>query len=151
MVKPHLALELAMRTIALTSISLLLLACGQQAASFEPDRTPILTTITVAPDSLYLIATGQEAPLVAVAKDQFGNVMTGVAFSWNSDNTPVATVSSTGVVRAGAESCLAIVRATAVTKANRIISSNGVSVTVLLPGTSTPATGPVLSGCARRG
>jgi hypothetical protein len=142
---------MSIREVAFVLVPLLGLACDGKEATLEPDRTPVLTSITVAPDSLYLTSTGQEAPLVAVAKDQFGNTMTGISFGWSSDNTPVATVSDAGVVRAGAESCLAIVTAGAAGRAGHHVRSNGVFVTVQLPSASARTTAPTLSGCARHG
>jgi len=63
-----------------------------------PPVTPVLTDIIVTPASTSLDV-GNTQQFTAVAKDQNGNTMSGVAFSWTSSNTNVMTVSN-GLVRA---------------------------------------------------
>ena len=58
---------------------------------------PVVTTVTVAPTSASVVA-GSTTPLVATVKDQNGNVMTGQAVAWTSNNIPVAIVNSSGLV-----------------------------------------------------
>lgn len=135
-----------MRRTVFALAPLLLLACMEAAA---PDPGPILTSIEVTPGSLYLTATGQEASLTAVPKDQFGDAMSGIVLTWTSDNTPVATVDKNGVVRAGAESCLALVRAMASDMRGATVVSNVVSVEVALSSASVQAGPPMSAGCAR--
>ena len=58
-----------------------------------------VSTVTVTPDSLTMF-TNQSQQLTATAKDSVGNALTlnGRAVIWSSDNLPVASVSSSGVV-----------------------------------------------------
>jgi uncharacterized protein YjdB len=58
---------------------------------------PVLTTVTVAPATQSVTA-GGTAQLTAVAKDQSGNTMTGVAYTWASANAAIATVDASGLV-----------------------------------------------------
>jgi hypothetical protein len=58
---------------------------------------PVVTSVTVSPPSAS-VAPGGTAALEATVKDQNGNVMTGQTVTWSSNNTAVATVSSSGVV-----------------------------------------------------
>ena len=57
---------------------------------------PVLTSISVSP-SAFSLDVGQTRTLSATARDQFGQTMSGVTFTWSSDNAAVATVSSSGV------------------------------------------------------
>jgi uncharacterized protein YjdB len=57
---------------------------------------PVLTTIDVSP-SAFSLDVGQTRALSATARDQFGQTMSGVTFTWSSNNGAVATVSSSGV------------------------------------------------------
>jgi uncharacterized protein YjdB len=58
---------------------------------------PVVTTVTIAPVSAS-IATGATTTLQATVKDQNGNTMTGQVVTWSTNNSAVATVSSSGVV-----------------------------------------------------
>jgi uncharacterized protein YjdB len=53
-------------------------------------------SVTPSPDSTYV---GQTATLTAIAKDTHGNPVPAQGFAWSSNNTGLATVSQTGVVR----------------------------------------------------
>ena len=61
---------------------------------------PATTTIAVTPDTVALTALGQTAQLAAEVRDQAGRVMAGVAVTWSSADTLVATVDSAGLVTA---------------------------------------------------
>jgi uncharacterized protein YjdB len=80
---------------------------------------PVLTSISVSP-SAFSLDVGQTRTLSATARDQFGQTMSGVTFTWSSDNAAVATVSSSGV-------------ATGVSVGNATISASSAGIT----GTST--------------
>jgi hypothetical protein len=58
---------------------------------------PEMKTIALTPAAVTLAA-GATAQLSAVAKDQYGAVVSGVTFTWTSPNPAVATVSPTGLV-----------------------------------------------------
>ncbi|HZI44673.1 MAG TPA: hypothetical protein VFD53_05605, partial [Ilumatobacter sp.] len=102
-------------------------------------------SITLAPTSVSLTV-GQSAPLTAVVKDTQGNTITslpsGVALSWSSSNTGVATVAPTAgqpfqaSVTAHAQGATEVTATIALTGAT--IVSNAVDVTV----SSVPAPGP---------
>lgn len=92
------------------------------------------TTLTVSPATISMTP-GASAQLVALARDQNGNVITGAPISWTSGNTAVASVSSAGIVTANA------VGNTAVTASLGNLSANAnVSVAASSPpGTPSPS------------
>jgi uncharacterized protein YjdB len=59
--------------------------------------TPVVTTVAVSP-AVTSVVRGNTVQLSAQARDQNGNVMSGVTFTWTSTNNSVATVSSAGLV-----------------------------------------------------
>lgn len=59
--------------------------------------TPTLNSITISPDSV-TVGIGKTKQLNAVCKDQNGNIQTCPTLIWSSNNTPIAIVSSTGLV-----------------------------------------------------
>ncbi|WP_062400679.1 right-handed parallel beta-helix repeat-containing protein [Methanogenium cariaci] len=63
---------------------------------------PILTTITVLPSEASLVS-GTTRPFTALAKDQYGKLMTGVPVTWSCANTSVGTVDVNGLFTALAE------------------------------------------------
>ncbi|AKB32995.1 cell surface protein [Methanosarcina siciliae HI350] len=62
-------------------------------------ETPELTTIEVSPSSAVL-STGNTLQFTARALDQDGNTISGIDFSWSSDNETVGTTDSTGLFSA---------------------------------------------------
>src|SRR5690606_13787811 len=74
----------------------LVAACGG-AARGGPDGPGPITDITVSPspDTVFVAGSNQ---LVAVATDADGATVTGASFSWQSGNTGIAGVTSTGQV-----------------------------------------------------
>ncbi len=85
-------------------IAMLVLSCGDGAVEPTlppaPPPTPVVTTVTVSPDSVALTALGQTARLTAEVRDQNGQVMTGAAVAWLSSDGSVATVDESGLVTA---------------------------------------------------
>lgn len=65
-----------------------------------PPATPVATRVAISPDSAVLKAIGETATFSATVYDQSGNRMSGQTVSWSSLNSGVASVSSSGVVRA---------------------------------------------------
>ena len=83
------------------AVSTLLVACGGSdgAASDAAAAAPplaVLTSITVTPADVK-VGVGLTQTVTALARDQFGAVMPGVAFTWASSNAAVAAVAG-GVV-----------------------------------------------------
>jgi hypothetical protein len=62
-----------------------------------PPPAPVVTTVTVSPTTA-AVNVGATTGLTATVKDQNGNVMTGQTVTWSTNNAPVATVNSSGVV-----------------------------------------------------
>lgn len=63
--------------------------------------SPILTTIAVTPSTATLNV-GTTQVFTATAKDQYGNTMTGIIFTWTSSNTTVGTIDTNGLFTATA-------------------------------------------------
>lgn len=100
---------------------LAVLSCGGGATDPTPDPRPQPppppeparpATVIVSPNSVQFTAVGETARLSAEVRDQNRQVMTGVAVTWASSDTSVATVDATGLVRAAADG-RATIRATA--------------------------------------
>ncbi len=58
---------------------------------------PVATTIDVSPDSA-LVTVGSTSRFTAEVRDQFGVLMSGQSYVWETSNSSIATISSTGVV-----------------------------------------------------
>jgi hypothetical protein len=78
----------------LLPVFLFLAACGGGSGG-GGTPPPLIASVVISPSGAN-IAVGQTAQLNATAKDASGNVVSGVSFSWNSDNSLVATVRSDG-------------------------------------------------------
>ena len=111
---------------------LIVIACGKDSSTAPGTPTPdparptkiAVTPISIAP----LTASGQTVQLSAVVTDQNGNTMTGVAVTWKSTNTQVATVSASGLVAAAGSGKVAI------SASIGSVVSDAVRVTVAIPG-----------------
>ncbi len=84
---------------------------------------PTLTTITVTPATASVVVNGT-VNFTATSKDQFLANMTGIIITWNSSNSTVGTINSTGVFTALANGT------TTITATNGSVTSNLVTVTV---------------------
>jgi uncharacterized protein YjdB len=113
-----------------------------------------VATVTVSPTTATLNS-GQTSQLTATAKDQYGDVITTDAESWSSSNTSVATVSSSGLVKAVGSGSATItvtvggIQATAsVTVSQAAVASVTVSPTSLslTAGQSSPLTATAKDG-----
>jgi uncharacterized protein YjdB len=80
---------------ALSNVASAATSAGPSSAS----SSSVVTSVTVSPTSI-ADTVGQTAQLVAVVKDQNGNVMSGQTISWTSSNTAVAAVNANGLVSA---------------------------------------------------
>lgn len=89
-----------MRIARAIGAAALALGCGGGGSSTGPGPNPVLTTLTVSPATDTIIgAPGGTVQLQAVAKDQNGNVMTGLAApTWQSSADTIASVNGTGLV-----------------------------------------------------
>lgn len=77
--------------VGLLAVPLLFLACATE---------PVVTTITLNTSSIFLEALGATFQLTASLTDQNGEPITDQSATWSSNNEPVATVSTTGLVTA---------------------------------------------------
>ncbi|MDY6864936.1 MAG: Ig-like domain-containing protein [Halobacteriota archaeon] len=68
-------------------------------ASVIVDYVPVLTTIEVLPESASL-SVGETEQFTATGYDQYGSVMTGITFTWDSSDEAVGTVGSNGLFTA---------------------------------------------------
>jgi uncharacterized protein YjdB len=73
---------------------LLLAACGWNTLG----PSSCVQSVTVSPAAA-TISVGQTVQLYGAARDTAGNVIGGETISWESDNTAVATVDQTGLVK----------------------------------------------------
>jgi hypothetical protein len=87
---------LSLAHFALAALVLCMFGCGGAASNgTKVTLPPTVASVSVQPSSA-LIADGQTQQFNATARDQNGNVMSGVTFTWNSSKAGVATVDSSG-------------------------------------------------------
>jgi uncharacterized protein YjdB len=98
--------------------------------TIESPPAPTVSSVSVTPASTTL-AVGESVQLSATAKDAGGATLSGIALTWTSSNTGVATVSSAGVVKG-----LAGGSATVTATAQGVSGSSAVSVTAPAPAPS---------------
>ena len=107
--------------------------------------TPALATILVTP-AQPSIFTGGSQQFSAVGKDQYGNEMSGVVFTWSSANSSTATVTDTGLATGLAAG------STTINASAQGVHGNGSILTVVKPDsvltsiTVTPVTASVPAG-----
>src|SRR6266704_5163627 len=107
-VMEQLTMAQTLRRLLAVAAVLLLATCHNEG----PHAT--VASVTVTPRTL-TVAVGATAHLTATPKDANGTVLTGRVVTWASDNTAVATVSSTGLVT-GVTQGQATITATSETK-----------------------------------
>jgi alpha-tubulin suppressor-like RCC1 family protein len=103
--------------------------------SVTVDEPLVLTTVTVAPDTVFFDEIGASRQLTATASDQFGADMPGVPFTWESSDQAIATVDAAGMVT-GVTNGLVSVIATAEGKVDTttvIVDEPMVTTIVLAP------------------
>jgi len=98
--------------------------------------TPVLASASIAPAVGTINSIGGTTQFTASAKDALGNVVAGVAFTWVSSDTLVATVDDTGLATA-----VSLGAATITASADTVQAS--ASVTVVLSGTGTGTLGVI--------
>ena len=84
---------------------------------YSHDEPPILDLITLAPPSA-VVYRGETLQFSATAHDQYGQVMTGLTYSWRSSDETVGNITDTGLFEAHA------VGATTITATNGTIEGN---------------------------
>lgn len=116
---------------ALALLPLLLPGCGGGGDAAAPE-TPKLTSISVSPSSASL-GVGQTQSISVEARDQTGQLMTGVVFTWASSNSSVASVASdvAGGVASGVATGLAA-GTTNITASSAGVVSNAASLQVIV-------------------
>src|SRR5205814_9083904 len=119
--------------VAVGSTTITAASEGRSASASVTVTTVPVASVTVTPayGSLYV---GQTVQLTATPKDSAGNPLTGRVIAWSSDNTTVATVSTSGLVTGKGAGSATITAATggksgtsAMTVANVTIASVTVS------------------------
>jgi hypothetical protein len=105
--------------------------------------SPVLTTVAVTPATAS-VNVGATMQLTGVAKDQNGDAMSDVSFTWSSANPSIATVTSSGVVTGVAAGQVAIAASSGGKTASSMVTVTAVSTST----TSTAAAGaaPVARG-----
>ena len=99
-----------MRGVAAGTASILATCEGQSGAAAVTATVVPVASVSVSPASVSIAVAGTRQ-LTATPKDGSGNSLTGRTVNWSSDNTAVATVSSSGLVR-GVAAGTALVTAT---------------------------------------
>ena len=115
---------------------------GRSASSSVTVTTVPVASVTVTPasGSLYV---GQTVQLTATPKDSAGNPLTGRVIAWSSDNTTVATVSTSGLVTGKGAGSATITAATGGKSGTSTITAAIVPVAsvVVSPASASVATG----------
>jgi uncharacterized protein YjdB len=106
---------------------------------------PALATILVTP-AQPSIFTGGTQQFGAIGKDQYGNQMSGVTFTWSSTNPSVATISNEGLATALATGSTTINASAQGIQGNANILTVAKPDSVLTRITATPATATVQAG-----
>jgi hypothetical protein len=84
------------RLLQVVSLVALIAGCGGGNGGGEPERVPSSVTIT---SPTPRPKEGDSLQLVAVVRDQFGNVMPGRSVAWSTSDAGIAAVSATGLVQ----------------------------------------------------
>lgn len=115
--------------LLLASLFPLLAACGDGGGSPTDTKNParVPSSITLSPPSVTLDAIEATAQLSAVVRDQSGQTIAGTAVSWTVDNAAVATVGTTGSVKA-----VAVGTATIVASVGPVTASTSITVRQLV-------------------
>jgi alpha-tubulin suppressor-like RCC1 family protein len=99
---------------------------------------PVVTSVSVSPDTLELLRIGADASLSAFATDQYGNPIPGVEFTWMSLDGSIATVNESGsvtAVRNGTTSIIAEVEGVADTATVIVAEPQVLTTVTVTPGT----------------
>ena len=105
---------------------ILIAGCGKDSPTKPPVVTPTVASVTVNPASA-LLEVGGTQRFTASARASDGSTVSGVTFSWSSNNTSVVTINASGVATA-VSAGTSTIRAT-----GNGVSSSPVTVTVTQP------------------
>ena len=106
---------------------------------------PTPTTVAIEPDTVGLNALGQTVRLAAEVRDRAGRAMEGVAVSWSTGDTLVATVDATGLVTAAGNGTTTVAAtADSVSGQAAVTVMQSAGSVVLSPTTDTIAPGDTL-------
>ena len=106
---------------------------------------PAPTTVAVTPDTVEITALGDTLRLVAEVRDQLGRLMEHERVAWDSGNTLVATVDSTGLVTTAANGTATITAIAGIASGTAFVTvMQSVASVEVLPSTDTVAVGDTL-------
>ena len=134
-------------------VAVLLLGCGGDSTTAPPPARPDParpTTVAITPTAVRLTALGATEQLTAEVRDQNGNAMAGVAVSWASSTTAVATVSASGLVTADGNGTATITATTGSASGSTTITVvQEVRAIAVTPAADTVVTGDTLRLAAK--
>lgn len=122
------------------------LSCGDAPATEPtPPVSPVPTAVVVTPESVVLTALQATSRLTAEVRDQQGRVMSGVAVTWSSNNTAVASVNATGLVTAVANGTATITATAGPASSTATVTvAQAVATVAVAPAAHTLLTGDTL-------
>ena len=123
--KSYASTVLVLITVICTPL-ILIVGCGKDSPTKPPVVTPTVASVTVSPASATLQVGGTQR-FTASARASDGSTVSGVSFSWSSNNTSVVTINASGVATA-VSAGTSTIRAT-----GNGVSSSPVTVTVTQP------------------
>ncbi|WP_419166681.1 Ig-like domain-containing protein [Candidatus Palauibacter sp.] len=115
-----------------------------------PPPAPVPATISVTPSTATLTALGRTVQLNAEARDQDGQVLSGVTVAWSSSSPAVATVAANGLVTAvrGGIATITAAAGNATGSARVTVEQSAANVTVEPPSHSFEALGDTIRAAA---
>ena len=132
-------------------VVLVLTTCGKDSPTGPSPPVPATpSSITLRPATLELIWIAQVYQLTATVLDQNGNTMPATSVTWISNNdSRVATVSATGLVRATGSGTAGITARAGILTATSSVTVMRINTITLTPSSATLAEGDTLRITAR--
>jgi peptidoglycan/xylan/chitin deacetylase (PgdA/CDA1 family) len=134
------------------SVSITATASGVHSAPASLSVLPppsVLTTIAITPAASFIFVGGTQQ-LAAVGRDQYGNVMSGIAFLWSSSNASVATVNSAGLANGLSAGTAEVTASAQGVTSNAVVLAVAKVPSVLTAITVSPSTASVPVGNTQR-